>query len=223
MTIREGATPLKPAQDKIIRDYLDGVRMLIDSVLQEQERISVSLLLKLLAKDKNKNLSLKRGLTLTPKYKFDELDTEGGVFDEKIIDKKFEIIVNMFHCVLGFDETNGTISGIDWSEFYSTFIHEYKHFVQYLLSNPNVDPFSASDDTTYFDRPHEQQAWAEGYLEKLKHQLQTTDYDVILNFLKKNELSNSPTLRRLKQTNFHAWKQIMKQVVLAAIRDANQK
>ena len=226
MTIREGALISPPKQDEIIRDYLDSVRLAVDKVLSDRERIPKPFLMKLLSKFENKNISVKKGVTLTAKYIFDEVNTDGGMFDERVIDKKFMIIINMAHCVFGYDEfdhTGASISQVDWEEFYNFFIHEYKHFIQYLMSDKNVNPFAASEKTDYFDKPHEQQAWAEGYLEKLKHQLQTIDSTVILNFLRTNALSSSPTLWHLKKDNPSAWKKIMKQAVLAALRDANQK
>jgi hypothetical protein len=234
MNIREGALASTAAQDKVIRDYMDSVRSTVDRVLSDRERISKVFLMKLLSKFESQNLSTefaswclsKKGVTLTAKYIFDEINNEGGWFEEKIVDKKFVITINMAHCVLGYDEfdhTGPSISQVDWEEFYSFFIHEYKHFVQFLLARANDGVPDENDATAYFDRPHEQQAWAEGYLEKLKHQLQTTNSAVILNFLRTNGLSNSPSLYHLKQANPSAWKQIMKQAVLAAIRDANQK
>ena len=227
MTIREGALTAAPAQDKIIRDYLDNIRNVVEKVLYEKERLQKPFLMKLLSKFESGNLSMKRGVKLTTRYIFNELDNRAGYFDEQTIDKHFVIVINMAHCVMGLhvlDEMGVLIHGFDWEEFYSTFIHEYKHFLQFLHARKSkVDPFAASDNTDYFDKPHEQQAWAEGYLEKLKHQLSTTNSAVILNFLRTNALSSSPSLRHLKQANPSAWKKIMKQAVLAAVRDANQK
>jgi hypothetical protein len=226
MTIREGALTSTNPQDKTIRDYMDRIHLIVDRVLSDRERIPKYFLMKLLSKFEPQNLSLKRGVKLTTKYIFDDTDTNGGEFVEKITDKTFIIIINMAHCVIGSDEIDEqgvSISEVDWSEFYSIFVHEYKHFLQVLSADKHVDPFASNEKTDYFDKPHEQQAWAEGYLEKLKYQLQTADSAVILNFLRTNALSNSPSLYYLKQTNPSAWRKIMKQAVLAAIRDADQK
>jgi len=227
MTIQEGALTASPAQDKIIRDYMDNIRLAVERVLSDRERITKPFLMKLLSKFEGKNLSMKKGMTLTAKYIFDEISQDGGSFDEKVIDKKFVITINMAHCVFGYDELDHmgpAITQVDWEQFYNFFIHEYKHFLQFFAARKSKkNPFQSGGKVAYFDQPHEQQAWAEGYLEKLKHQLHTTDSAVILNFLRTNALSSSPTLYHLKQTNPSAWKKIMKQAVLAAIRDANQK
>jgi hypothetical protein len=234
MNIREGALTSTQAQDKVIRDYMDGIRNVVDKVLEDRELISKVFLMKLLSKFEGQNLSTefaswclsKKGVTLTAKFIFDELSQSGGFFEEKVVDKRFIITINMAHCVIGIDDFGlamPTINAIDWEEFYSVFIHEYKHFIQFLLARANDGVPWENDSSDYFDRPYEQQAWAEGYLEKLRHQLQTTNSAVILNFLRTNALSSSPSLYHLKQTNPSAWRKIMKQAVLAAVRDANQK
>jgi hypothetical protein len=132
------------------------------------------------------------------------------------VGKRYQIKMNMFYNFDGLEDSS-FITGIKWNSFYTTFIHEYKHFLQAVRSgganfrvNPNVD---------YYDNPIEQQAWAEGYLEKIKYELQTDDLNSVINYLKKNELRGMDGLQQLKTTNPSAWRAIVKQVVLAAQRD----
>jgi len=225
MNIREGALVAPPKQDKLVRDFLDSIHNTIQGVFVRNDSVSVPVFKKLLEPFQNKNLSVTRGIRLTTKFGFyNKRDEENpGWIEEIVPTKHYVIIMDMswfVNKIKTSDEYEPVIINVDWTEFYSVFIHEYKHFIQVLKSGGKV--FSDAN-RNYFEQPDEQQANAEQYLEKLKHQLQTTNYDVILNFLKKKELSNSPSLWHLKKQNPAAWKRVMKQVVLAAIRDANQK
>lgn len=221
MIILEGALTSTTAQDKRIQDFLANFHDAFEKMLYDRERIQLSLFKKLAQKFENRNLSTNNRVKLTVKFVYEDFNKDSGFFSEKVQGKHYEIIMNMHHFIIGLDNMSALISGVDWNWFYGIFIHEYKHFLQVLRAGEHL--FGAYSDRDYMDRPHEQQAWAEGYLENLRNLLQTADPVKILDYLKTHELSSNPRLQGLKKTNPSAWKRIMKQAVLAAIRDLNQK
>jgi hypothetical protein len=224
MTIREGALIAPPNQDKIIRDFLDSIYNTFQLVFSRNDSISVLSFEKLLKPFQNKNLSLIKSLKLTTRIGFYNSDEENpGWLEEVVPNKHYSLVMDMSRFVISektFDEFEANVTDVEWSEFYSVFIHEYKHFIQtWKAGGKNFN----DTNKDYFDQPDEQQTNAEQYLELLKRKFQITDSSVIFDFLKRNGLNDSPSLWHLKTENPSAWKRIMKQAVLAAVRDANQK
>ena len=126
------------------------------------------------------------------------------------------------HCKRVPDKRKYVVTDIYWTDFYSTFMHEYAHVMQIYKSNPDVlNPISSKKP--YFDNPHEQQAWAEGYLEQLRHKLKTTNPKELLANLRAHGIFHDRDLRDLKKDDYEAWKKIMKQAIMSALSGIKDK
>ena len=218
MNIREGALTAPPEQENIIRDFLKRFHDTFERVIEERGKMDWYFFKNLVKRFEAENLSIKRGVKLIVKFIFRPTIGHSGALDQ-MSNKEYVLEMNMFHHFVGLEDSN-FIEGIRWNDFYKTFIHEYKHFLQAIKSKGKTFSDTKKD---YMDQPQEQQAWAEGYLEQLRHELHTDDPKKIWNYVIKHGLWASVGLRDLKTTNPSAWKAIMKQVVLAAQRDLKQE
>ena len=167
----------------------------------------------LIKNSKIKDLSLKMSL------RFDFQNVEGAFTTAQNNNKQGIIIMStskFFEYV--HHNSEWYIGNINWPRFKSVFIHECIHFVQYVFKS-ELHPHVFASKKSYMDRPYEQQAWAEGYLELVRQKLKTADPKKLLSSLYNHGVLHDDDLKKLKQTNYSAWKGIMKQAVMSSLMD----
>lgn len=141
----------------------------------------------------------------------------------QIIDEskgKYLIKVNLRSFVTPLKKDNEWwITNINYEALRNTIVHEFVHFKQkHWRSTPFKNPFQTKK--SYFNRGHEQEAWAAGELEFIRQKIErhvnpNSIGKHMISILKRYGL-NSASMITLKQTNFQAWKHIMKRAAMLA-------
>ena len=138
---------------------------------------------------------------------------------------KYSISINLVR-YLTFEESpkrTWWVRNIDYAGIRATLAHELVHFRQkYTKAAKLSDPFKAKK--SYMSQGYEQGAWAAGEYETILQYLEKFTINgesaapYVLKFIRNNESLNY-RLKKLKADDFTAWKQIMKRVVLIALKD----
>jgi hypothetical protein len=220
--MNEAAFPERPTQQKKIKDYLLKIHETIQQMINNSEdAVGIVTFQRALSQFEGKDIG-PTGVKVTVRfvYKHDLGEDAGWIIQKS--KKNFDLFINMpphMHLKKVFDERIGVVTDVYWAEFFDTFAHEYTHILDALKAPTGVIPFASYQNRPHTERPYEQRAWAEGYLELLRYKLETTDVAEVLKYLRNNGLMHDPTLRALKSENPVAWKRIMKHAVLGAVRN----
>lgn len=219
--LEEAAFKERPTQRKKIRDYLRKIHETIQQMIDEYEDgLNIVIFQRILSQFESVNVGPK-GIKIGVKFIYnDNIGVDAGWVNQKS-KVNFDLVINMIphiHTEKVPDDRMETVTEVDWAKFFDTFIHEYTHILDVLKAPKGISPLTSYQSRPYFNRPYEQRAWAEGYLEWLRHKLETADASEILKYLRNKGLVN-PALELLKHKNPMAWKQIMKHAILGTIRD----
>lgn len=119
------------------------------------------------------------------------------------------------------------IFGVKPNELFLSFIHEFVHYKQDISRKSKSGdkyklPTDWNDKEKYWARPWENQAWAAQYIEYLRDKMKIKDPKKILGQLKKMGVLHNPDLNRLKKTDLHAWKRIMKNAIMYALQGSEK-
>ena len=104
-----------------------------------------------------------------------------------------------------------------WNQLYSAIVHEWVHHKQYIRRPRRITPLEFNTTAEYFGNSDEQMAWGVEETEYLRKLLKTTSSKRILQLLRRQGISTNPHLKKLKTTNYTAWKNIMKHAIATAL------
>ena len=116
---------------------------------------------------------------------------------------------------------------VNFDKLSSTLIHEFVHWIQDVYRREKSGDYELPSDWSipgkYYKRGWEQQAFALGYLEQLKKELNIKKPEEILSQLKKMGVLHNDDLNKLKKSDYKSWKAIMKQAIMATMADIKEK
>lgn len=227
MHINEGMIVIAPEDKKLLSKYLNDMNKYVNKVLDD---ISI--------RDNNKFITCKEMKKLIQSYS-DKISTPFPFLIEYIIDFKNKlsaasfnhhyntIRINLAYSMEYSHTSIGSLcNNIDFKKIGITFIHEFIHYIQFILRYEKEGDYNISNDwnnkSKYWKRPWEQQAWAATYLEKLKQELKIKKPEKMLSQLRKMGVLHDNDLNKLKTSDYKSWKAIMKNAIALAMADVEE-
>ena len=226
MHINEGMIVIAPEDKKLISKYLNDMKKYVNSlfILTDNDGYTRNISIdseKLcdLMIEKSKNISDNFGFYMYYYFNFNTSTSGKYTKDEKTIS------INLSKCSGFTISKNGEFGcySVDFKKLAVILLHEFIHYVQDVLRSEKEGeydiPSNWGGNDKYWKRPWEQQAWASGYLEKLKQELKIKKPEKMLSQLRKMGVLHDNDLNKLKTSDYKSWKAIMKNAIALAIAD----
>lgn len=232
--LSEGMIKIPPKDKEGIKEFIKGLKEVVDGLLKRNPDLTQNFLVGILHDYSNGWYGKIGQKTANRKLRISfiwEKSNKKGWYDSS----KNAIVLNLRHSckVRPKSKDEYRIQSVDYKYLATVFYHELVHYYQDMAvkrdnKGKTVDPKGKQigvtpgydkEDSTYFSHPWEQQAWGLQYVEELRQALKDINPADIISHLKSQSFVNSPRLMKVKETNYEAWKKMMKNAIMYVVAD----